>query len=181
MFSKLSFVLSLLSALFVASSVSAKDARTFDIVVGGDAGLVYTPPVVYPDVGDTLRFWFRAKNHSVTQSSFNKPCTKLKGGFDSGFNPVSPDQKDDFPYFDVKVKNKKPIWVHCEQVGHCPAGMVFAANPDLEGKKTFANFLAKAKALASISPPAPQPTAAHGYSAKFRRNISDDEEEDAEE
>ncbi|KAG8891813.1 hypothetical protein FRB99_003333 [Tulasnella sp. 403] len=183
MFPKASLIFSLASLLLVTSSASAHEgsgsgydynydnnyhARTFDIVVGGDAGLVYTPPVVYPEVGDTLRFWFRAKNHTVTQSSFEHPCTPLEDGFTSGFRPVSPDQKDHFPYFDVEVKDKKPIWVHCEQVNHCPSGMVFAANPALEGDKTFANFLANAKAVGT-SAPAPQPTGTHGYSAKFRR------------
>ncbi|KAG8905177.1 hypothetical protein FRB99_000591, partial [Tulasnella sp. 403] len=74
----------LLEIVLLAPSIAANGSATFDIIVGGDAGLVYTPPVVYPDVGDTLRFWFRAKNHSVTQSSFEYPCTKLDGGFDSG-------------------------------------------------------------------------------------------------
>ncbi|KAG8907948.1 hypothetical protein FRB99_001456 [Tulasnella sp. 403] len=159
----------MLSLLILTSSVSAKK-RTSDIIVGGDAGLVYTPPVVYAEPGDTLRFWFRAKNHTVTQSSFEHPCKPLKHGFTSGFRPVGEKQNDGFPYFDVKVKNKKPIWIHCEQIDHCPSGMVFAANPDLEGKKTFAKFLAKAKA-----------TKYHSYSAKFKRIDEENEADEPEE
>ncbi|KAG8892885.1 hypothetical protein FRB99_002379 [Tulasnella sp. 403] len=157
---KLGFVVSLLSLATLGS------AKVIDIKVGG-ADLVYTPPTVEADVGDVLRFHFGPKNHSVTQSSFWKPCTPLKGGFDSGFMPVSPDQTDNFPYFDVHVTNTHPIWVHCQQTNHCPQGMVFAANP--HGRwRSFENF--KWRALAVGTSAAPAPTQAHGYSAKFRRN-----------
>ncbi|KAG8896446.1 hypothetical protein FRB99_008886 [Tulasnella sp. 403] len=161
------------SILSVALAPSAVQARQLDIVVGGDAGLVYTPPVAYPEVGDTLRFWFRVKNHTVTQSSFEQPCTPLNGGFTSGFKPVDVNQTDNFPYFDVPVMDKNPIWIHCEQVGHCPSGMVFAANPALEGDKTFAKFQANAKALAATSSMASAvPMGTHAYSAKFRRSAN---------
>ena len=34
--------------------------------------------------GDTVIFTFKQKNHTVTQSSLNTPCSPLASGFDSG-------------------------------------------------------------------------------------------------
>jgi hypothetical protein len=34
--------------------------------------------------GDTVSFKFHPKNHTVTQSSFEAPCTPLYGGIDTG-------------------------------------------------------------------------------------------------
>ncbi|KAG8909415.1 hypothetical protein FRC00_010166, partial [Tulasnella sp. 408] len=117
------------------------------VIVGGAAGLVYTPNVVYAEPGDTVRFYFQFKNHTVTQSSFDYPCTPLHGGFTSGFKPVAMDAKNS-PQFRIKIDSYDPIWVHCEQVDHCPSGMVLGINPPKKGN-TFDKFLKKAQALAS--------------------------------
>ncbi|KAG8938975.1 hypothetical protein FRC04_007216 [Tulasnella sp. 424] len=58
--------------------------------------------------------------------------------------PVAMDAKKS-PTFTIEVKNEDPIWVHCEQVGHCPSGMVFAVNAPKKGN-TFKKFLKMAKA-----------------------------------
>ncbi|KAG9017185.1 hypothetical protein FRB90_001451 [Tulasnella sp. 427] len=117
--------------------------KTHEVTVGGAAGLVYTPNQVYAQPGDKIRFHFQFKNHTVTQSSFDDPCTPLKGGFSSGFKPVAMGAKNS-PTFTIEVKDTNPIWIHCEQVDHCPSGMVFAANAPRRGN-TFWKFLKKAK------------------------------------
>ncbi|KAG8906686.1 hypothetical protein FRC01_007929 [Tulasnella sp. 417] len=127
------------SALFA----EARKPKTHDVIVGGAAGLVYTPNQVHAQVGDRVKFHFQFKNHTVTQSSFEYPCDPLKGGFDSGFKPVAMDAKKS-PTFTIKVKDEHPIWVHCEQVDHCPSGMVFAVNAPKKGN-TFKKFLKMAK------------------------------------
>lgn len=73
---------SLFITLAVATALVA--ASNWDITVGGAAGLVFTPPSVHPAVGDTLTFHFSFKNHSVTQGSFDDPCTPLNFGINSG-------------------------------------------------------------------------------------------------
>ncbi|KAG8899984.1 hypothetical protein FRC00_000335 [Tulasnella sp. 408] len=73
-----------------------------EVTVGGAAGLVYHPNKVYAQPGDYVRFHFQFKNHTVTQSSFDDPCTPLHGGFTSGFKPVAMDAKK-FPTFKVEV------------------------------------------------------------------------------
>ena len=39
--------------------------------------------------GDTVSFKFHPKNHTVTQSSFDAPCTPLYGGTDTGLCVLS--------------------------------------------------------------------------------------------
>ncbi|KAG9012063.1 hypothetical protein FRB95_013594 [Tulasnella sp. JGI-2019a] len=131
--------------------VAQAQAKVWDVTVGGSAGLVYTPPFVNAAVNDTVHFTFNAKNHTVTQSSFDAPCSPLLGGVNTGFNfPVDPSATSGFPTFDILVQNTEPFWIHCEQTGHCPMGMVFAINPPATGN-TFDAFKAKALALAPAS------------------------------
>lgn len=86
------------------ATTTIKDGQTATMVgpgashtvkVGGPGGLTYQPDQLAVPVGDTIVFEFLSNNHSVTQSSFAKPCEPLKGGMDSGFqanpnNTVSP-------------------------------------------------------------------------------------------
>jgi plastocyanin len=56
------------------------------VVVGGPAGLVFTPPTIVAAIGDIVSFEFHSKNHTATQSLFISPCTKATvpaEGFDS--------------------------------------------------------------------------------------------------
>ena len=55
-------------------------SKTQYVMVGGTAGLVYSPEYVYANVGDVVIFNFGTKNHTVTQSSFAQPCWALPGG-----------------------------------------------------------------------------------------------------
>ncbi|KAG9016052.1 hypothetical protein FRB90_003715 [Tulasnella sp. 427] len=130
--------------LAAAPAVHAYEPKVWDITVGGAAGLVYTPNQVKANVGDILSFHFQFNNHTVTQSSFDSPCTPLYGGFDSGFMPVDVNATV-FPVYNVTVDTTAPIWIHCEQSTHCEKGMVFAANAPDSGN-TFDAFLAKALA-----------------------------------
>ena len=66
------FLISSLAAL--ASIGSPKQQHVIKV---GQVGFRFDPQEIQADVGDTLVFTFFAKNHSVTQSSFNEPCRKL--------------------------------------------------------------------------------------------------------
>jgi plastocyanin len=109
-------------------------------MVGGDAGLVYTPNQVTAAVGDVVHFVMLAKNHTVTQSTFANPCVKMAGGQDSGFLPNAGVSAAQAPTFQVTVASTDPTWWYCKQkVGtHCGKGMVFAINPTAE--KSFEAF-----------------------------------------
>ena len=64
-------------------------AKSYDVKVGvdkdGNPNLVYTPDKLTPAKGDTIVFAFTSKEHSVAQSSFDKPCEYLDDGIFSGF------------------------------------------------------------------------------------------------
>jgi plastocyanin len=114
--------------------------------------LAYNPPFVNAEIGDTLHFTFRQKNHTVTQSTFADPCKPMDGGFKSGFLPVPDSMTDGFPSCDWDVKTKGPLWVYCQQANHCAQGMVFAVNPPTTGDNTYEKFVAAAKASTSQAP-----------------------------
>jgi plastocyanin len=121
------------------------------VVVGGNGGLTYDPPSIQADVRDTVKFIFKTKNHTITQSSFGNPCRKLEFtsttgeiGFDSGFVPGKDDES---AFFEIKVNDTKPVWAYCRQTGHCGQGMVFAINADESSERNFANFQNLAKEL----------------------------------
>ena len=95
---------------------------------------------------DMVLFNFLAKNHTLTQSTFPKPCNKMMGGIDSGFMPN--DGKGAPPTMMLQVNSTEPIWFYCRQkkpMPHCGAGMTFSINPT--GEKSQAAFKAQAIAL----------------------------------
>ncbi|PWW75268.1 hypothetical protein C7212DRAFT_352434 [Tuber magnatum] len=135
-------------ATYVASMappVASGGPATHTVTVGGMAGLVYNPNQVMAEVNDVVHFVFMRQNHTVTQSSFDKPCNKLSpDAFDSNFMPNPNDTMSPPPTFQYKVTAKEPTWWYCKQRtgNHCGAGMVFAINPTLE--KSFDIFKANA-------------------------------------
>ncbi|PBK62267.1 Cupredoxin [Armillaria solidipes] len=144
-------MISSLFALALLPAVLATYGSTYNVTVGANGKLAYDPEYVYAEPGDVVNFIFNPKNHTVTQSAFETPCVLLDGGINSGFVPVAADQKY-LPVFQVKVVDKDPVWFHCEQTGHCGAGMVFAINPPPD---TFEKFEALAKATGGPLPPPP--------------------------
>ncbi|KAJ3793703.1 Cupredoxin [Lentinula aff. detonsa] len=138
-------------------------ATSWDVSVGPNGQLIYYPEYVLAEVGDTVNMIFHPKNHTVTQSSFDAPCVPLSGGVSSGFLPVASDSDPELPNFVITVNDTNPIWIHCEQKGHCGSGMVFAINPpDASSNQSFAAFQALAielngtqtSALSISTPPA---------------------------
>jgi len=136
-----------------------------EVLVGGDAGLVYVPQSVMAEVGDTVRFHFLKMNHTVTQSSFDKPCVKNPEGEDSNFkpstvgtmDPAAKEAADPNLVWDYKVTAKEPTWWYCKQKKgtHCGKGMVFAINPNAE--KTFDKFAESAQSQNGTGEGAPPP------------------------
>ncbi|KAJ7689155.1 hypothetical protein B0H17DRAFT_643098 [Mycena rosella] len=140
-------------ATAAASVVSAVSGATLLVKVGENGGLTFDPTNVVAAVGDTVAFEFLAKNHTVTQSTFAAPCTKMTtpvAGIDSGFQLVAANATQ-IPEWSFTVNNaSSPIWLFCAQVGHCGKGMVFSVNAPATGK-TFEAFQAAAMATATNS------------------------------
>lgn len=157
------------TAVFIAATAGFASAADHLVLVG-DSGLVFNPTSVTAAVGDNVIFEFRAKNHTVTQSSFAQPCTFLQTangpGVDSGYQPV-PAGATNFPQWNITIDNATaPLWFYCAQknpANHCQAGMVFAINPTAE--KSFDAFLANAKASGSASGSSSAPGGASGTGA----------------
>jgi len=122
--------------LALAAAVSAKQIP----VKVGETGLTFSPNDFTADIGDEVVFSYYPKNHTVTQSSFAKPCVPLAGGFFSGFVPTASGVAE--KTFTIKVTAKSPIWFYCSQVGgaHCAKGMVGGININQESKNTLAAF-----------------------------------------
>jgi len=121
------------------SQVSSGSAVTQTVIVGGVAGLVYTPSSITANVGDMVEFQFMMKNHTVTQSTFDEPCVKMANGVDSGFMP-NPNNTMPPPIFMHKVMDTSPQWFYCRQKEgvHCGKGMVFSINANQN--KTFNQY-----------------------------------------
>ncbi|KAJ8080295.1 hypothetical protein AAF712_015305 [Marasmius tenuissimus] len=138
----------LAAALASASSVAAE---TFTVIVGGNSSLTYSPTSVNAKVGDTIQFQFVSKNHTVTQSTFAKPCERMSTptqGIDSGYLPV-PANATEFPVWSFSLNNDSaPLWFYCAQEPHCSKGMVFAVNPTAD--KSFEAF--QQTAMGSAAP-----------------------------
>lgn len=118
----------------------APPATTHTVIVGGEAGLVYTPEFITANPGDLVVFDFLSKNHTVTQSTLDLPCVFKADGIKSGFR-ANPDSIPGIELFEYTVPDAEPKWFYCAQGQHCQAGMVFAINP----KDKFPQFLENAK------------------------------------
>lgn len=126
--------------------------KTFSVTVGAAGKNVYDPNhLENVKKNDVIVFTFLAKNHTLTQSNFNTPCTS-NGMFDTGFNQFNPTNDTDLFKIPFTVPDDtKPLWFYCRQAGHCPQGMVFGINT--QGKMD--EFIAKAKATNGTTPPPP--------------------------
>ncbi|KAF9003040.1 Cupredoxin [Cyathus striatus] len=133
--------------LLAASLPVALSQVVYNVSVGAGGALRYDPQFVTANAGDIINFIFHPKNHTVTQSSFNTPCNKLDGGFDTDFNQFVADESGDLPVRNFTVpQSSGPLWFYCKQrVGnHCGTGMVFAINapadPDPHSFTAFQNL-----------------------------------------
>ncbi|KAL8930220.1 MAG: hypothetical protein Q9208_000837 [Pyrenodesmia sp. 3 TL-2023] len=115
----------------IAEPAMAK-GMTHKVMVGGDAGLVFSPSSVMAAAGDMVEFTFMSMNHTLTQSTFPKPCVKMQGGVDSGFLPNPNNTISPPPTYMFQVQDTKPTWWYCKQkkpTSHCGKGMTFSINP----------------------------------------------------
>ncbi|KAH8589209.1 Cupredoxin [Bisporella sp. PMI_857] len=125
---------------------------THVIDVGTGRGFAYNPSWVNASIGDTVRFNFLGRNHSVTQSDLASPCTS-NGGFDTGLNQFNPLNISGKFVVDFQVNVSTPLWFYCKQPGppsHCGEGMIFAINPGDRFNQFLKNAAAQGQALAIL-------------------------------
>ncbi|PVI07015.1 hypothetical protein DM02DRAFT_382565 [Periconia macrospinosa] len=122
-----------------------------------NGGLHFEPQNVVASIGDAIEFHFLPKNHTVVQSSFDKPCEPLADGSGvfSGFN-FRTDAGEAPNVFRFTVKNNEPFWYYCSQTNgdHCQKGMSGVINQNFNGDKTLARYKEKAKTAVTKQPSA---------------------------
>ncbi|KAI8632445.1 hypothetical protein F5Y19DRAFT_364192 [Xylariaceae sp. FL1651] len=126
--------------------------RKLHIDVGFNGALMFNPNNVTELIGTVVEFSYNPANHSIVQSSFDKPCQPIDrpgGGFVAPFVPTK--QTPSGVTFEVTITNTDPVWFYCAQTAksHCQSGMVGSINAATTGDNTFQAF----KDLASKAPP----------------------------
>ncbi|KAF8212475.1 hypothetical protein K438DRAFT_2010693 [Mycena galopus ATCC 62051] len=136
-----------------APSAPPSNATDINVNVSPNGQFMFDPAEIVAPVNATVTFWFPASPtaHSVTQSSFDAPCTFLaatsnnSAGFDSGLTTAK--------QFTITITNaSEPIWFHCKQFTHCGMGMVGSINAPTNGTNTFAAFQAAASKIGLSEP-----------------------------
>jgi plastocyanin len=79
--------------------------------VGAEGEFLFSPNQVAASAGDVIRFNFLARNHTLTQSSLDAPCSQ-SGQFDSGFNQFNPLNISNQFHVDYEVKSSDPVWFY---------------------------------------------------------------------
>jgi plastocyanin len=130
--------------------------RIFAGATTENGGLHFEPQNVVAEIGDYVEFHFLPKNHTVVQSSFEKPCEPLAGGVFSGFNFATA-QGESKSVFTIQVQNKDPFWYYCSQINgdHCQRGMSGVINQNFNSnEKTLAKYKEAAKNTKTVQPSA---------------------------
>jgi plastocyanin len=131
--------------------------RIFAGSTTANAGLHFEPENVVAEIGDLVEVHFLPKNHTIVQSSFDRPCEPLAGGAGvfSGFNFATM-QGESNKTFTFQVKDKNPFWYYCSQVvgNHCQMGMSGVINQNFDGDKTLANYKINSKNTVTKQPSA---------------------------
>ncbi|KAA1110245.1 hypothetical protein PGT21_015697 [Puccinia graminis f. sp. tritici] len=122
-------------------------------VMVGQNGLKFAPPTVNASLHDQIVYTFFAKNHTVTETSLEEPCTPLPNvnAFHSGFVTVSMNAVE-YPTQILTVNTTKPIYIACVQKMHCEMGMVAGVNLPASGPGSFDEFQKKAKSTVPKAP-----------------------------
>jgi plastocyanin len=111
-----------------STSTGVPATYTHEVKVGSN-GLKFEPDTLTASPGDLINFHFYAANHSVAQSSFDKPCQPLDGGngIFSGFFAAS--GKDEAnQVFSMRLNGSEPVWLYCAQGEHCKGGQAMVIN-----------------------------------------------------
>ncbi|KAI0835642.1 hypothetical protein F5Y06DRAFT_305850 [Hypoxylon sp. FL0890] len=128
----------LVSPIFARTSTTTSTvssaAATHTVLVGLQHD--FEPDTIKANPGDTIRFNFYPKNHSVVRADFKKPCIPWEltqdptQSFFSG--PIEQDSlQSPIPSWDLKVNNTDPVFFYCSAPDSCIKWkMVGVINPN---------------------------------------------------
>ncbi|KAI5124047.1 hypothetical protein M0805_003876 [Coniferiporia weirii] len=143
------------SALAIAPTAPPSTPGFVNVDVAFQEQFIFNPSNFSAPNGTIVTFFFpnAGLQHTVTQSSFEEPCTPLAANLTSGA-PAGFDS--DFQadvQFSINITNDQiPIWFHCKMPLHCGMGMVGAINAPTSGNNTYAAFQAAALAIGANEP-----------------------------
>ena len=119
----------------MGKQLTAAAQKVTVVTVGMGGNLTFTPNNIKVPAGEMVQFQFAAGNHTVTQSTFDDPCSPIAQhnknvtGFHSGFQPVAASAAMGMiPTYTIMVNNTTPLWIYCAQGPHCQKGMVMVIN-----------------------------------------------------
>ncbi|KAK4186232.1 Cupredoxin [Podospora australis] len=146
--------------LVLAALTSLASAqKTWVVAVAQNGSLTFSPNDIKAQPGEFVQFQFLAGNHTVTQSTFDKPCQPVgmhsnATGFHSGFQPVAASASMGMiPTYTIQINNTAPLWLYCAQGRHCENGMSMVINaPANNPNRTLANYKALAAQAQTILP-----------------------------
>ncbi|POS72898.1 hypothetical protein DHEL01_v208706 [Diaporthe helianthi] len=150
------------AALAVMAGVASAQKVQVVTVSTANNSLVYTPDNIKANPGEMVQFQFVAGNHTVTQSTFDQPCTPISTvmsnvtGFHSGYQPAAASKETGMiPTYTLMINNSKPIWLYCAQGRHCQSGMVMVINENTAANASRSLTEFKALAAQAMSNTAP--------------------------
>lgn len=146
--------------LVLAALTSLASAqKTWVVAVAQNGSLTFSPSDIKAAPGEFVQFQFLAGNHTVTQSTFDKPCQPVSmnsnaTGFHSGFQPVAASASMGMiPTYTIQINNTAPLWLYCAQGRHCGSGMAMVINaPATNPNRTLASYKALAAQAQTILP-----------------------------
>lgn len=113
-----------------ATSTSSSAPGVQTITVGKDNALAFSPDSVTAAVGSSIEFQFYAPIHSVTQSSFDAPCSTFSNGTGFWSGPITTTGNGpNNNVFTLTINDTNPIWFFCATISHCETGMSGVINP----------------------------------------------------
>jgi plastocyanin len=156
-YGRLLVALSFLNAVSSAGKVCSTGVvhRIFAGSTTANKGLHFEPENVVAEIGDTIEFHFLPKNHTVVQSSFDRPCEPLADGSGvfSGFNFAT--SEGEAPnVFAFTVESKDPFWYYCSQTAgnHCQSGMSGVINQNPDSGETLVRYKEKSRDAVTRQP-----------------------------
>ncbi|KXX79941.1 hypothetical protein MMYC01_202290 [Madurella mycetomatis] len=149
-----------LSTLVFAALTSMVSAqRTWVVSVAQNSSLTFSPNRITAQPGEFVQFQFLAGNHTVTQSTFDRPCQPIAmnsnvTGFHSGYLPVSASaDMGMIPTYTIRINDTNPLWLYCAQGRHCGGGMVMVINePANNPDRTLESYRSLAAQAQTVQP-----------------------------
>lgn len=147
------------------STGGSGQVRTVSVIVGRN-GTTFQPNNIRAAVGDAVQFQFMGGNHTVTQSTFDNPCSPINNfvknvtGVHSGYVPFAASAAmGQVPVYTIMINNTNPMWLYCAQAKHCQNGMVMVINENTaaNSSRSLANYRQLASSVAQSTVPGQAP------------------------